>query len=242
MKSCIVEIYTQTSSFRNPEFQTFHKTLTLPPPTSIIGLAGAALGLSPKSSQDFFEDEFKLGIYGKSEGISKDLWKYRYDKTEKNITQYAASIIKKEFLYNNYFIIVFSSDNLEKINQLKNAFQNPYYSLTLGNSDSLALIKNISVIDKMNFDESKEIEFAILEGNILDEVISNKNNGFEFSIYSTSDPIVYDLPIRFKYENEYGFRNVSKRKTFSMIGKKMLLNINKCGLFYKNIFIPVFKL
>lgn len=242
MKICIVEIFTQTATFRNPEFQTFHKSLYLPPPTSIIGLAGAALGLSPKRSQDFFNDDFKFGVYGRSEGIAKDLWKYRYDKAEKNITQYTTSIIKKEFLFNNFFLIAFNSTNIDKLNKLENAFKNPYYSLTFGNSDSLVLIKKILILEKEKIEESKEVEFCLLEGNILDEVLNNKDNSFNFSIYSTSDPIIYDLPIRFNYEEEYGFRSVSKRKTFSIIGKKMLLNIHKSGIFYNNIFIPLFKI
>lgn len=56
MLHCVIEIRSVTASFRNPEFQNFHKSFRLPPPTTLIGLAGAALGLSPKSAQDFLKN------------------------------------------------------------------------------------------------------------------------------------------------------------------------------------------
>jgi CRISPR-associated protein Cas5t len=149
----ILEILTQTSTFRNPEFQNFHKTLDLPTPTTIIGLAGAALGLSPKASQDFFNKNiFFFGVYGKSYGKTKDTWKYT--NTTKSIElanyhpNYLGSVITKEILFKNNFIICFGTENLEAYEELLNAFYSPIYSLTLGNSDSLAFIKRIETTEK----------------------------------------------------------------------------------------------
>jgi len=50
MEYFVLEIITNTATFRNPDFQNFHKTLNLPPPPTLIGFAGAALGLSPKAT------------------------------------------------------------------------------------------------------------------------------------------------------------------------------------------------
>ena len=231
-KFCIIEAITQSSTFRNAEFQNFHKSYKLPPPTTLIGFAGAALGLSPKASQEFFDnDKFKMGIYGYSEGIAEDLWKYNNFTPQK-------SIIKREILFLNHFLIVYGSTNKNKISKLKESFDNPKYALSLGSNDSLAFIKKVE--SKIQTSENNMVEYCLVEGDIIKEVMDNSNNGFEFSIYSTSDPITYDLPLKFEYESDYGMRKVVKRKTFSFVGKRMKLNIVKKGVNYKNIFIPIF--
>lgn len=233
MPYCIVEIATQTATFRNPEFQNFHKSFLLPPPTTLIGLAGASMGLSPKAAQDFFNEGFTFGVYGTSKGYTKDLWKY-------NTFDGQGSIILKEILYDNYFILVYGHEDINKIETLCQSFEMPEYALTLGNNDSLAKILKVSVKEEI-FD-SLEMEHCLVDGNIIEDVVENAKNGLSFSIYSTSEPIAYDLPTRFFYESDYGFRRVIERKTLSFIGEKMKLNFPKKGIFYNDKFIPVFNL
>jgi len=133
MNYLILKIWTQTASFRIPEFQNFHKSFLLPPPTTVVGLAGAALGLSPKSSQDFFdESSIKIGVFGKSDGFAKDLWKYNDFKV--------GSVIKREIYFFNQYVVVFASENSETIENLGSSFKNPKYALTFGTSDALAKI------------------------------------------------------------------------------------------------------
>lgn len=233
MYNFVLEIHTQSSTFRNPEFENFHKTFMLPPPTTIIGIAGAALNLSPKASQDYFDiRNIFLGVSGTSEGYAKDLWKY-------NTFDGKGSIIKKEILFFNKFFIAFASEQEDTIDELEKAFENPGYALTLGNSDSLAKIKIHKNAEK---EKAKEIENALLEGDILKEVIENTDNGLVFSIYNSSEPFIYNLPTKFFYESDYGKRKVITRKTFSFIGKKMILNVEKEGLKVANQFIPLFNL
>lgn len=233
MKFCIVEIKTQTATFRNPEFQNFHKTLLLPPPTTMIGLAGAALGLSPKASQDFFdEDEFKIGVSGDSLGIAKDLWKYNDFKN--------GSIMLREIMFHNHFICVYGSDNLEKVNQIGEAFLSPVYALSMGSSDSLAKVLRVSYNSQTHF--SKDIDKSIIEGDVVSEVLDKAAIDPVFSIYSTSEPIAIDVPTRFNYKDDYGIRNVIQRKTLSFITKPMQLNMDKEGISYNDFFIPVFDL
>ncbi len=229
MEYLILKIITQTASFRNPDFQNYHKSFLLPPPTTIMGIAGAALGKTPKETQEFFsQNKFTLGIYGKSEGKARDLWKYNDFQS--------GSIIKRDIYYRNIYYLVFKSEtaNIEK---LKAAFENPYYALTLGNSDSLAKVK---IIEDYKLEKSNFIEYALIEGDIINEVMNeNFETGNEFSIYTTSDPIVYNLPVEFSYESDYGIRRVVKRKKYSFISKRMKLNIEKEGIKIKNnIFIP----
>ncbi len=232
MNYLTIKVLTQTASFRIPEFQNFHKSFVLPPPTTIIGFAGAALGLSAKQAQEFFEkNAIDMGVYGRSQGVAKDLWKYNDFK--------AGSVIKREIFFLNEFIIAFGANKTWIIEQLRNAFENPVYALTFGTSDSLA---KISFINSYKETKSDELEHCLIKGDIISEVMENIQNGLEFSIYSTSDPIVYDLPIAFHYESDFGVRKVIDREQFSFIGRKMKLNVKKHGIAVDGKFIPVLQL
>lgn len=231
MEYCIIKLKSQTASFRNPEFFNYHKSFLVPPPTTLIGMAGAALGLSPKAAQAFFdEDHFEMGAYALTKGVANDLWKYN---------DFAlGSVIQREIMFQNRFIIIFGCENQDKIVQLEEAFNNPTYCLTMGSSDSLAMIENVYITTETN--HSFKVSHCLLEGNIVEEVINSAQNGLEFSIYSSSDPIAYQLPVQFYYTKDYGIRKVNKRKEFSFIGEEMLLNVSKKGITVENTFVPLF--
>lgn len=243
MKNLVLEILSQTASFRNPDFQNFHKSLDLPPPTTIVGLSGAALGLSPLQAQEFFQsNDLKIGVYGVYAGKCSDTWKY--NKEIRDMRTYDpgkdGSIIQKEHLVNSRFIIAFSSESPDVISRLNEAFQNPKYALTMGNSDSLAFVKNIET--DLPKTSRHEVENCILQGNVINSVMHLASKTLEFSIYHTSEPLTYDLPVKFQYVNDYGRRTVSQIGTFSIIGKKMKLNYEVEGLMYKNLFVPLINL
>ena len=78
--------YSETASFRIPETHTFQKTLPLPPLTTIIGLLGAALGLSFAESMEFYHgNQIRVGVIGTSQSTVNDLWKYRKIKSKETI-------------------------------------------------------------------------------------------------------------------------------------------------------------
>lgn len=245
MENFIVEIQSQTASFRNPDFQNFHKSLELPPPTTIIGLAGAALGLPPLQAQEFFEEsDFKIGVYGRFNGKCNDTWKYDRRHSNRGLRydpELDGSVIQKEFLVHNTFLIAFSAEDDEKLEELYTAFKFPAYALTMGNSDSLAFVKSIN--SDVTVSKNDQLQHCMVEGDIIDEVIQLAPKNMEFSIYqSSSEPITHDLPIRFDYESDYGKRTVSSIYTFSIISEKMKLNYEVEGLTYHDIFIPLFRL
>lgn len=234
-----IELRTITASFRHPEFQNFHKSLHLPPPTTLVGLAGAALGMGPKSVQEWFEDhDWYFGIYGTSEGYARDLWKYQSKWNAE--TGWNRSVISREILFDNYFLAVFGCPDEDRVRLLEEAFLQPKYALSLGTSDSLAKVVSTEIINRA--DENQTLENCLVPGNILDNVLDNIGNNMEFSIYSTSDPIAYDLPIKFWYKNDYDIRRVFKRRTLSFVGSVMLVNFSVRGVWFKNHFVPIFSL
>lgn len=237
MKYLVVKIRSQTASYRDPDFQNFHKSLLLPPPTTIIGFFGAALGLSAKQAQEFFDnDAFEFGVYGKSAGIAKDLWKYiRYENKK-----YKSGILHKEILFDNILFLCVGCKNDSTLIKLQNAVLNPCYALTLGNSDSLAFVCYAIIVEEI--ESINKVSHCLMEGDIVEEVLSNADKGMNFSIYTTSDPISYNLPVMFDYKGDYDVRKVSKRKTFSFIGEEMLLNVRKKAIKIEDKHIPVFTL
>jgi CRISPR-associated protein Cas5t len=136
--------------------------------------------------------------------------------------------------------LVYGNDNADIIKIITDAFLAPIYALSLGNNDSLAKIIQVSI--ENDFTNSSELSNCLVEGNVVEEVFEKAKNGLSFSIYSTSEPVAYDLPMRFQYESEYGVRRVTERKTFSFIGESMQLNFAKKGVKYKDKFIPIFNL
>ncbi|UCH93761.1 MAG: CRISPR-associated protein Cas5 [Candidatus Aminicenantes bacterium] len=236
MEYVAIEVNTQTATFRIPEFQNFHKSFTLPPPTTLMGLAGAALGLSPGKTQEFFDASiFELGVTGVSKGRTRDLWKYRKLKSG----GYFSDIITREVLFFNTFYICYGSDDKNSISSLRSAFRYPVFATTLGSSDSLA---KVTILEDIELSESNQVTSCLLAGNIIKEVLENSDNNCEFSIYSSREPICYDLPVRFRYASDYGIRSVVKRGEFSFIGKPMKLNVFKKGIKFKDVFIPLFRL
>lgn len=236
MPYLIVEIANQSSSFRNPDFQNFHKSYELPPPTTLIGFAGAALGLSPKTAQDYFNEDFELGIAGVHLGKSNDLWKYQKLKGK----EFISDILIREIHFENKFVFVFGHDNISKIKELESAFRYPSFALTLGNSDSLAKICAIKIEEELVLCD--KLENCVVEGNILQEVLNNPES-MEFSLHDGIDPISHDVPIEFSYHSDYGIRRVIKRKELSFIGPTVYVNgfIFK-GIRYKKYQIPLFKI
>ncbi len=242
MQYCVLEVHSQTATFRNPEFQNFHKTFDLPPPTTLIGFLGAALGLSPLAAQEFFTQcEMQIGVSGKSSGKAKDTWKYaKYERRMMHAYSPSyGSVIAREILVNNRFYLVFGTAIETAFQEMLTAFHNPKYALTLGSSDSLAFIKRIHVLKETC--NRQEIEHCLLEGNVINEVLALAATNFEFSIYQSSDPIAYDLPLRFTYKSDYGSRAVSEVGTLSFVSHKMKLNFDVEGVLFDDHFIPVFK-
>ncbi|MEM8585751.1 MAG: CRISPR-associated protein Cas5 [Bacteroidota bacterium] len=234
LKSCL-------ASFRDPDFQNFQRTLPLPPPATCIGMAGAALGLSAQDAQAYFPaGEWEIGVAGYSNGQFKDLWKYDDFKI--------GSILLREYLFDNYFLLVYGHEDAAKIKQLRQAFTSPVYALSCGNSDSICTVRvhDMKVIDQTT--ESGSMRACYAEGDLIDSSLQEAAKGTtSFSIRTTSRPVAQDLPVRFEYMKD-GIRMLKERRHISYIQFATNLPIAVKGINYQDpyheetIFIPVFPL
>ena len=245
MSYLIVPIRSQTASFRDPEFQNFHRSLPLPPPATCIGLAGAALGLSPASAQDFFtEGEWEIGIAGTSKGLATDLWKYNDFKV--------GSILIREILYGNRFVIVFGHDDAQRIDQLRQAFARPHFALSCGPSDSICRVDVQGLSTSEVGTQANSLVDCYVDGDIVADTLSAVKEGgsASFSIRTTSTPIAQDLPVRFDYEAS-GIRMLRERRLISYVQYPTKLPVPVAGIQYPlhrgsdsapSLFVPVFPL
>lgn len=199
-----------TASFRVPETHTFHQTLPLPSKTMMIGLMGAALGLSVEEAHTFSnENGIYVSVYGKSKGIMRDLWNYRKvtvkNYSEEQIKSRAHySVLTREFLVYPKFMFVYASENKDAIVKIHNAFMQPVYALTAGNSDDLLKITEISDVSDVNSDKLSKFENTVLPGDLsskckydVKSLLMNKPVTFSLRM-----PEVFSLPTGFTFNGD----------------------------------------
>jgi CRISPR-associated protein Cas5t len=235
-KYLILEAVSQTASFRIPEFHNYHKTLPLPPFTTLVGIAGAALGKEYQDAQKYFEtNHFLLGVYGISNGFARDLWKAKSTKTVR-------TIIRKEYHYDNYFVFVYGCDK-KIIDELYNAFSNSVYALTVGNSDSLLKILALYILDEDSEAKTKRLENCLLLGNYIDKLkidLENMELNKEYIFTPKSSPVSYNLPNSFIFL-ENNVRKIKERKEFTFIKNDVVSGIEFPAVQFNQLIIPVFE-
>ena len=230
-----IEGVSLTASFRSPETHTFHKTLPLPPKTTVIGMVGAALGLSLEEAHKFVEEnQIQIGVYGHNKGLMRDLWNYRkltvkekkYNEEDlKNRKHY--SILIREYLFDNRFLFYFGSNNTDKLEELRSAFLSPVYPLTAGNSDDLMKICEIEKISQNEQIKLKEFEHTVLPGD-LSQLYKNNVDFNQLPIVQTvNTPQVFLLPTKFVFEGDE--RRVSERQKFTFISTPVKLKTEVDG-------------
>jgi CRISPR-associated protein Cas5t len=203
----LITLRSRLASFRDPETQNYHRTLPLPPPSTCIGLAGAALGLAGPAAQEFFrEGEWKLGVGGTSGGAFRDLWKYDDFR--------AGSIIWREYLYDNVFQLVFGHADEDQLRKLEAAFRRPVYALTCGNSDNVCLIdwRQSGVqegadagAEKFGKDIAPATPPSVtygpcyLPGDRLSQALAEIPPEADLRIITGSGPTALELPVRYTF-------------------------------------------
>jgi CRISPR-associated protein Cas5t len=230
-----IEGVSLTASFRSPETHTFHKTLPLPPKTTIIGMMGAALGLGLEEVHKVVEEQgILVGVYGLNKGLMRDLWNYRkltgkekkYTEEDiKNRRQY--SILIREYLYENQFIFYFGLDDFKKLECLRSAFLSPKYPLTVGNSDDLLKISRVGEVIEGKNCKLDKFEHTVIPGD-LSQLYGNDIDFSQIPIVQTvSTPQVYLLPTKFVFEGDE--RRVSERKKFTFVSTPVKLKTQVDG-------------
>lgn len=228
------------NSFRQPEFHTYHKTLPLPPKTTVAGMIGSALGISPRQVNDewLLNERFKMGIIGSSNGKANDLWQIRkYEskhikayQTGKEPTPYKTSVIVREILYDSRFILYLAFEDTEDYETINLALKNPKWALSLGREDELIKVQEIDILElypeKVQYPYSQtiipgdiaEIKYSIhfdqnISGNLLDIA-----------------PKTVSLPVSFTINTDTEVRYGTDYRKFTFIGN-LPITLEEDGFF-----------
>lgn len=195
-----------TSSFRVPETHTYHQTLPLPPRVTIIGMMGAAMGLSLEDAHKFATiNKIHVNVYGKHEGTFSDLWNYckitnksHSEEDVKNRRHY--SVLIREYNYMCNFIFYFGAENKDIINKVRESFASPVYALSTGNSDDIFKVCKISEIMSLSSEKLNKFENTVLLGNWSSKCKSNIDLEAPLPIVTTAySPEVFNLPNTFEF-------------------------------------------
>lgn len=159
VKSVRIEVAGFVNSFRVPTSHTHQATLPHPPRTTLLGLVGAALGLSPEQclGKDF-SDKFSFCIVETTpldslqstcpcqwQGTLSDLWNYRKYKAGVFET---SSILIRDCLYLHSWMVYIIPASLEPtIEAISMAIDDPAWCLSLGREDELVRIESVEVVN-----------------------------------------------------------------------------------------------
>lgn len=141
-----VRVRAPLASFRRPLDHNYQRTLPMPPPTTLKGIAGAALGLSDRElwAPDSPVRKLKVSVWMDTEpGRARDLWTVLKIK---NARIEARSPYFRELLFFTRYTLLYGGEDLF-LRKLEEAFRDPVYPLSLGREDELMLVEEVVVAE-----------------------------------------------------------------------------------------------
>lgn len=139
-----VTVRAPVASFRRPLDHNYQRTLPMPPPTTLLGIAGAAVGLSDRELWDPNSPwrDLKVSVWMDEEPArARDLWTVLKIKSGKIAER--SPYFRELLFFVRYTLFYGGPEKL--LGQLKAAFQDPAYPLSLGREDELLLVEEIQL-------------------------------------------------------------------------------------------------
>lgn len=209
----------QTASFREPSAHLYQKTYPLPPISTIAGIAGAACGLEFSQAWRYLkENNIYLGVTGICRGTGIDLWRYNKiavpkSKEEKEGAKKLSlakilrnDILNREFLYDTKFSLYYAAQNRDFVCRLAEAFKDPGYAISLGNSDDIAMVRSISEVCDVTATATVSLKNTAVAGEI------SKDVGFDWdSLQKTSVSQTLRAPMISKLIVDFEFKDTERK-------------------------------
>lgn len=144
MQALRLDVEGDFNSFRMGQSLQYQRTYLFPPKPTVIGLAGAALGLADNELEPLYTGISVGTILHHYQGLARDLWGITKFKTVG--TEHA--VVVREMLHRPYYSIYFAlSKTSLQLKDLQLAFVDPAYPLSLGRSDELVVIRSSRITD-----------------------------------------------------------------------------------------------
>jgi len=171
MELLALTVSAPVASFRRPLDLNYQRTLPLPPPMTLIGLAGAALGLLDRDLWDPTGplQELKVSALiqpspytGGAPGTARDMWTVLKIKSNKIAER--SPYFRELLFYPRYTLLFGGSRNL--LEDLARAFQDPAYPLSLGREDELLWVEELPEVLPLTPAESPRFSGTAVPGDI----------------------------------------------------------------------------
>ncbi len=209
MKVLRVAVRAPVASFRRPLDHNYQRSLPLPPPTTVLGIAGAALGLSDRQlwASDSPLQQVVVAAWADAEpGRARDMWTVLKIKGGKIAER---SPYFRELLFAVSYTLVYGGPN-ETLERLAAAFADPVYPLSLGREDELALVEEVTLEEAS--DGQARFRGTVLPGDV-------RRVPFRPLLRpgARMEPVLVEtLPLAFSLDNR-GIRNPERRTPLSFL-------------------------
>ncbi len=226
MELLALTVSAPVASFRRPLDLNYQRTLLLPPPTTLIGLAGAALGLSDRDlwSSGGPLHELKVSALlqpsvrtGGAPGAARDMWSVL--KVKSNRIAPERSPYFRELLFFARYTLLYGGSQ-ELLEALSEAFCDPVYPLSLGREDELLWVEGVPEIIALAPAECHRFSGTVVPGDIRYlEIQVALEEGIRIE-----PPVVETLPMGFVV-NKKGVRTPVGRAPFTFLPLSLSLEI-----------------
>lgn len=191
------------NSFPLPKEMKYQRTSFYPPKTTLIGLLGAALGLEDKELEELYDSVLVGTVLESLGGTAKDLWRIIKPKSGKDVPE--SAVITREIMYNPTYWVYFTPQSKYRCEELKEAFYNPVYPLTLGRSDELVLVREnaIEIINLQEAEGDGYYKYTVLP-------FDYKEEKYEFEKVQPNKP--FKIPQTFKIPTKFEYRKGRRKE------------------------------
>lgn len=213
-----VTVTAPVASFRRPLDHNFQRTLPMPAPTTLIGIAGAALGLSDRQLWNKKQGllDLKVSVYLEElPGKARDMWTVLKIKQGKIAER---SPYFRELLFQVRYVLLYGGPE-QRLRELARAFENPVYPLSLGRDDEMLLIEELAL------GQARPGE-SLFEGTVLPgDLRTNQNYRARLNAGNAFEPpLVERLPTVFEIDKK-GIRHPRQFAFFSFLPLGVTLEI-----------------
>lgn len=225
MELLTLTVTAPVASFRRPLDLNYQRTLPLPPPTTLIGLAGAALGLSDRQlwASDGLLRELKVSALiqpsphtGGPPGVARDMWTVLKIKNNRIAER---SPYFRELLFFPRYTLLYGGPR-ELLEDLARAFQDPVYPLSLGREDELLWIENPPEISSLIPAETPRFSGTAIPGDLRSlETRITLEEGIRIE-----PPVVETVPLAFVVDRK-GVRAPVRRMPLTFLPLSLSLEI-----------------
>lgn len=205
-----VTVRAPVASFRRPLDHNYQRTLPMPPPTTLLGIAGAALGLSDRTLWASDSPLRNLKVSVLMEGVpgrARDMWTVLKIKCGRIAER---SPYFRELLFGVRCTLLYGGEK-SVLETLAAAFDKPAYPLSLGRDDELLVMESLGIDEQRPGPPRFQGTLLPVDVRQIEGLRPRVSPGLHFE-----PPLVETLPLAFSVDRK-GVRNPERMAPLSFL-------------------------